>query len=188
MGDSVTPEDPGTPWQRWLLFGALVAFALHNAVSHVQERNTPAKVPVGAAAPAGSVKLLSGDQASLTPVEGEVLLLDFWATWCKPCVRSMPELLAVDRRLEDRSFRMLLINQDFGADDREDLVRQFARAHAVEGLPVAIDKGSAAMAWGVSRLPTTVIIDPEGIVRHRWTGAEDADTVVDLVEALLDRR
>ena len=178
-------EDPGTPWQRWLLFAVLVSFALYNAVTYVQERNTPAKVPIGAAAPAGSIKLLSGDTVSLTPAAGEVLLIDFWATWCKPCVRSMPELLAVDRRLEDKPFRMVLINQDFGADDRRQLVRSFARSHAIEGLPVAIDKGPAAIAWGVSRLPTTVIIDARGVVRHRWTGAEDADTVVGLVEALL---
>ena len=183
--DVAVDQDPGAPWQRWLLFAVLVSFALYNAVSYVEDARIPVKVPVGAPAPAGEVRLLSGVSAGLTPAPGEVLLIDFWATWCKPCVRSMPELAAVDRILEDERFRMVLVNQDFGADDREALVRQFARAHAIEGLPVAVDKGSAAMAWGVTRLPTTVIIDPQGVVRHRWTGVEDAQTIVALVRALL---
>ncbi len=184
MDDSVDPT-PGAPWQRWALFAVLVSFALYNAVSYVEERQRPAKVAIGAKAPAGSVPLLAGGEVSLTPAPGEVLLIDFWATWCKPCVRSMPELLAVDRRLEDKPFRMVLVNQDFGADARRDLVRSFARSHAIEGLPVAIDKGGAALSWGVSRLPTTIIIDASGVVRHRWTGAQDADTVVRLVQQLL---
>ena len=183
--DSNRSTDPGAPWQRWLVFVVLVSFALYNVVGYVQEGRTPPKVPVGAQAPEVTTTLIRGGKVSLTPAAGEVLLLDFWATWCKPCVRSMPELLAVDRRLEDKPFRMVLINQDFGADGREELIRNFARSHAIEGLPVAIDKGPAAHAWGVSRLPTTVIIDSSGVVRHRWTGAEDADTVVSLVEALL---
>ena len=171
-------------WRRWGLFAVLAAFALYNAVTYVEVRRTPSKIAVGAQAPALRVPLVSGGTASLIPESGEVVLLDFWATWCKPCVRSMPELKEVARRLSGENVRMVLVNQDFGADDRGGLVSRFVAAHGLTDLPVALDSGVAATTWGVSALPFTVLIDGQGVVRHQWTGAESADAMVDLVRAL----
>lgn len=185
MDASVAPEGG---WRRWGLFAVLAAFALYNAVTYVDVRRNPSKVPLGAQAPALRIPGISGDGASLTSQSGEVVLLDFWATWCKPCVRSMPELKEVDRRLSGEDFRMVLVNQDFGADDRRALVARFANAHGVDGLPMALDPGVAATTWGVSALPFTVLIDGQGVVRHQWTGAVDADTMTDLVRALIKAR
>ena len=183
MGEPVTDER--TPWARWALFMVLVAFALYNAVTHVRGRGGKAKVAVGAPAPEVAVPLLSGGKAYLSPVDGEVVMLDFWATWCRPCVKSMPKLLEVNRRLRGRPFRLVLVNQDFGGGDRLKLLQEFPRAHGVQGMSVAVDPGDAAIAWGVQRLPYLVIIDGRGVVRHQWTGGVDADSIVDMVDALV---
>ncbi len=185
MGAPVAPEGG---WRRWGLFGVLVAFALYKAVAYVDVRRNPSKVALGAQAPALRIPLISGGGVSLTSESGEVVLLDFWASWCKPCVRSMPELKEVARRLSGEGFRMVLVNQDFGADERRDLVARFAEAHGVADLPMALDPGVAATTWGVSALPFTVLIDGEGVVRHQWTGAERADVMTDLVRALTKDR
>ena len=114
----------------------------------------------------------------------KVVVIDFWATWCTPCVKSMPDLGEVGRKFEGRPLRVVLVNQDFNAADRRSLLQHFMSSKNID-LPVAIDNGKAQWAYRVERLPYTFLIDKDGIIRHRWTGPANAETLSRLIEELL---
>lgn len=125
------------------------------------------------AAPAASWKTLSGDSVSLQSMRGKVVLLDFWATWCKPCVKSMPELDAMYRDYQKLGLVVVGVSVDQG-EDREKKVKKFLDKKPV-GYPIVVDDEAAATweAFNVAALPTLYLIDRDGRILDRWTGVVD---------------
>lgn len=128
-------------------------------------------------APAASWKTLSGDSVSLQSMRGKVVLLDFWATWCKPCVKSMPELDAIYRDYQRLGLMVVGISVDQGKD-REKKVKKFLDKKPV-GYPIVVDGDSNASweAFDVAALPTLYLIDRDGRILDRWTGIVDMTAV-----------
>jgi thiol-disulfide isomerase/thioredoxin len=122
------------------------------------------------------VKTLAGAPAPLAAYRGKPVVLNFWATWCIPCVAELPEL---DKLAASGGITVLAVSADRrGAD----LVNPFLAKHAISHLTVLLDPGSDAVhAANVAGFPTTLILDGAGRVRGRlegpaaWSGA--ADTV-----------
>ena len=130
---------------------------------------------------------LTGDSITIA-MPGRVTLVDFWATWCKPCVKSMPELDALYREFRGQGLVAVGIAIDTGKD-REKKVRKFVEKCGAR-YPVAIDRehDAAWEAYRVKVLPTIFLIDGEGTIVRRWTGVVDMNDVRASVEALLQGR
>jgi thiol-disulfide isomerase/thioredoxin len=115
-------------------------------------------------------------------MRGSVVLLDFWATWCKPCVKSMPELDAMYRDYQKLGLVVVGVSVDQG-DDRVKKVTKFLDKKPV-GYPIVIDgEGNASWeAFQVAALPTLYLIDREGRIVERWTGIVDMQAVRNSVD------
>jgi len=127
---------------------------------------------------------LSGGAVRLSDAAGKVRVVDFWATWCDPCVEQMPFL---DRLQRDHGARGLAV---FGVavDEEREAVRAFL-ARTPVGFPVLFDPGGQALAGQleITRLPTTVVVDRRGVVRdvHLGYGPGDGERLEQEVLRLL---
>lgn len=136
-------------------------------------------------APAASWKTMSGESISLESLRGKVVLLDFWATWCKPCVKSMPELDTLYRDYQKSGLVVVGVSVDQG-EDRVKKVTRFLDKKPV-GYPIVVDGDSNASweAFGVAVLPTLFLIDRDGRVVDRWTGLVDIVAVRGTVDRVI---
>ncbi len=106
-----------------------------------------------------------------TGFRGQVLLVDFWASWCEPCKASMPYYKALHTRLADRGFEIVAINVD---EDRA-LGQRFATELALP-FPVVWDKGhTIAERYPIPTMPTALLVDREGVIRHVHPGFREGD-------------
>lgn len=109
---------------------------------------------------------LGGKQQSLSQYRGKVVLVNFWATWCKPCTTEMPAMQAVYDKLQDRGFVVLAVNE---LED-EQKVREHIRQHG-HTFPVLLDRDNkVANQFGVFGLPVSVFIDEKGVVQEYIKG------------------
>jgi len=126
---------------------------------------------------------LQDREHSLSDYRGKVVLVNFWASWCPPCVQEMPDLVRLQQRLADRPFQVLAL--DVG--EKKYRVRKFVKLISFD-LPVLLDTASETFnAWQVETLPTTFLIGTDGRIRYRALGDpdwNDPDTIA-VVEALL---
>ncbi len=115
--------------------------------------------------------LADGSVRKLADYAGQGVVLNFWATWCVPCVAEMPALAALARLVRDARVVVLPLSSDRGGAGA---VERFYRERAIEGLPVLLDpRGEAARALGARGIPTTLLIDGRGRERGRLEGAAD---------------
>ncbi len=129
------------------------------------------------------VHLADGSTLPLGGLRGRVVVLDFWASWCAPCVHELPQLQALLERLRPRGLAAIAINADEAAET--------ARA-AAEGLgltlPVGLYSRALDDAFEVRSLPTVVLLDRDGRVRDRWNGYQPGleRAIAARAEAVLD--
>jgi thiol-disulfide isomerase/thioredoxin len=124
----------------------------------------------GGAAPALALRDLAGREHRLADYRGKVVVVNFWATWCEPCVREMPSLERLQARMGGR-VAVLAVNYAEG----EGRIGDFLAKHPA-ALTVLLDRDTAvAKAWMARVLPTTFIVDPSGRVRYSAIGEIDAD-------------
>lgn len=123
---------------------------------------------------------LSGEAVSLDSLQGKVVLLDFWGTWCGPCVESVPELRELHKKYaSEPSFVLIGISSD-----RDDKVwREFTEKNKMTWAQYRDKDGKILRAFRISAFPTYVIIDHEGIIRHRsvgmtWSRAASLDSEI----------
>jgi thiol-disulfide isomerase/thioredoxin len=110
----------------------------------------------------------------LSEFRGHGMVLNFWATWCAPCVAEMPSLAALSRTLAPADIAVLPLSSDHGGAVA---VQAFFARHAIAGLPVLLDpQGAAARTFGAEGIPTSVIIDKQGRAQARLEGSADWST------------
>lgn len=109
---------------------------------------------------------LEGKQQSLSQYRGKVVLVNFWATWCKPCTTEMPAMQTTYDRLRDKGFVVLAINElEDDAKVREH-IKQYGHT-----FPVLMDRDNkVANQFGVFGLPVSVFIDEKGVVQEYIKG------------------
>jgi thioredoxin-like negative regulator of GroEL len=130
-------------------------------------------------APDFSIVTADGEHITLEDLRGKVVMLDFWGTWCPPCVESVPSLRTLNKRYTKGAFVMIGVN----CNDEEEKWRAFTADNKMIW-PQARDKDYRIQrAFQVNRFPTYILIDHEGIVRFRSTGMS-WDRAADLDQAI----
>jgi thiol-disulfide isomerase/thioredoxin len=138
---------------------------------------------VGKPAPAFSLPVVANgasgqSSVALTDLKGNAVILDFWATWCGPCRMEAPIVNGVANRFRDKGVTVLGIN----TGERAGLGGPWARAHHID-YPIAFDgDGEAASVYGVSSMPTLVVISRTGQVIAVREGMTDADELEGLLK------
>jgi len=133
-------------------------------------------------APDFSLPALDGGAQNLRDYRGQVVVLNFWASWCGPCRAEMPDLQAVYSELRGRGFVVLGLNQSEPRDRVEGFAREFGLT-----FPILLDESrSVARQYGVRALPTTFMIDGGGVIRELIVGGPLTRTAIHRqVEGLL---
>ncbi|GMU38636.1 MAG: TlpA family protein disulfide reductase [Phycisphaerae bacterium] len=123
------------------------------------------RLSVGDPAPAWELEDLSGTKRSLAEFKGKVVLLDFWATWCKPCLMAAPDLEKIHAKYKDKAFVLLGVNVENDPAPAKRMLAEKATgyAHVLKAAELMRD-------YRVSSLPGFVIISPDGRIAHRQTG------------------
>lgn len=132
-------------------------------------------------APALSLRDLAGKTVNLKDYRGKVVLVDFWATFCAPCVKSMPKL----QKLQDQHAAKGLVVLGVATDEEgEKVVRPFVAKTKVT-YPILIDNAAAWKAYGVETLPALFLVDRNGQIVKRFGGGTDHKTIEAEVARLL---
>jgi len=150
--------------------------AAHEPVLDLFERAGVSELKAGQRAPAVHLESFSGGRASLADWKGALVVLNFWATWCTPCMLEMPTLESLWRQYRERRLVVIGISVDVGAP-RHVIAPYLSNLGLT--FPVLLDPDMrTAQAWRVTALPATFIIGPEGDVvgmaigPREWDGAE----------------
>jgi len=117
-------------------------------------------------APDFTLPAMSGDSVSLSDLRGQVVLINFWATWCGPCRQEMPLLDALYQRYSRLGFTLLGVNVEKNSQDAADWL-----ADRPVSFPVLFDsKSQVSQLYKVNAMPSTVLVDREGNVRYLHHG------------------
>jgi cytochrome c biogenesis protein CcmG/thiol:disulfide interchange protein DsbE len=122
-----------------------------------------------------------GPSWALEDQRGSVVLLNFWATWCPPCRRETPDLVALSQTYGPRGLRVAGISMD---DEPASVVPAFVNKYHVP-YPMLVPDRTFALAGSIESLPTTFLLDRQGRVARVYMGARSADEIAPDIERLL---
>ena len=108
-------------------------------------------------------------KVTLSSFRGKTVVLNFWATWCPPCVEEMPSLVQMQQRLKDKNVVVIAVSVDVDGD----AYHKFLKDYHVDLLTVRDPDHKSAELYGTFKYPETYIIDASGIVRRKFLGAVD---------------
>jgi peroxiredoxin len=130
-----------------------------------------------------TLKSLAGDNIRLADLKGQVVLINFWASWCGPCRQEMPVLDRLHQRYRDTGFAVLGVNVEGEVAPARDLAQKTGVT-----FPVLIDAGQQiSKLYDLKAMPSTVVVDRDGRVRyvHRGYKPGDEEKYVQVVKELL---
>ena len=105
----------------------------------------------------------------LNQYRGQIVVLNFWATWCPPCVEEMPSLVEMQRRMKAKGVTVVAVSIDVD----ENAYKLFLKQHGVDLLTVRDPKQKVPVLYGTTGWPETFIIDRKGVMRRKFIGAVD---------------
>jgi len=136
-------------------------------VTGCASESEPSEARVGGVAPDFQLDTLDGQTITLSDLRGKPVLINFWASWCGPCVSEMPYLQEIYKEWSGRGIELLAIN--IGEDSST--VKGFMQKHNLS-LPVLLDTQKAvARRYNIAGIPTTFFLDKDGIIQEKIIGA-----------------
>jgi cytochrome c biogenesis protein CcmG/thiol:disulfide interchange protein DsbE len=109
------------------------------------------------------------EHVQLSQLRGQVVVLNFWATWCSPCIRELPSLLELQRRMKSKGVTVLAVSVDVD----EKAYQQFVKDHNLNLLTVRDPSGKTNALYGTFKFPETYVIDRKGVLQRKFVGAVD---------------
>lgn len=163
-----------------VLLAGLIAVVL--SVGFGRDPRIVPSVHMDRPAPPLAGETLEGDRFDRTDHAGDIIVVNFWASWCSACKREHPDLIAAATRLRPYPVQFVGVNfQDTVADARAALAEMGAYPY-----PSVVDpNGAVGVDWGIFGIPETFVVDPQGRVRAKVTGAVTQDWLLDVVGMLL---
>lgn len=127
---------------------------------------------------------LKGKVHKLEMFQGKVLLINFWASWCPPCIREMPALKRLEERMAGKPFAIVAIN----VSEKKYKVRKFVKLIDLRLKVLLDEKGETFKAWGNDVLPTSFLLDPAGRIAYIGVGPLewDGEDVISTIESMLN--
>jgi thiol-disulfide isomerase/thioredoxin len=141
------------------------------AANGLHAEGTPS---VGSRAPDFTLKDVSGNDVKLSSLRGKVVVIDFWASWCKPCLKELPALdvLAMKYTAAEKDVVFLAINIDNEKENGEDVLKDLGIKHVT----VLWDQQKEVPGlYQPPTMPTTFVVDKKGIIRHVNEGYKSGD-------------
>jgi thiol-disulfide isomerase/thioredoxin len=138
----------------------------------------------GSEAPDFSLERLGGGKTSLSSLQGKVVFVNFWATWCGPCRIEMPSMERLYNQMSKDHFEILAVD----LREAEETVAQFAKDLNLS-FPVLLDsQGTTGAIYVVQSIPTTFLVNKEGHLIGRLIGSRewDTDSFINLLETLIE--
>jgi len=133
------------------------------------------------------LKNISGQNRDLQTYKGKVILVNFWASWCPPCVHEMPSMQLLENKYKSKGFQIIAVNM---AEDSE-TIKQFLKSKVKVDFKIWLDSSGVALkAWKVFAFPTSYLLDKKGRIRYAVYGAIDwtSADVFKKVELLLKEK
>jgi cytochrome c biogenesis protein CcmG, thiol:disulfide interchange protein DsbE len=158
------------------LFCLIVLSCVLLTLSGCYSGSRPARI--GTAAPDFTVRD-SARTVTLSQLKGQVVVLNFWATWCPPCIEEMPSLVQMQERMKAKGVTVLAVSVDVDQSNYQ----RFLRDHNVDLLSVRDADQKSNALYGTFKFPETYVIDRNGVVRRKFIGAVDW-TEPDVIEYL----
>lgn len=131
-------------------------------------------------APALSLPGLDGRPVSLADFKGKVVLLDFWATWCDPCVAELPDLKRLHNDYKEKGFSVLGVS----LDEELEAVPRFVRENKVP-YPIMLNGSEPPPDYPLPGIPTAFLIDRNGLIVEKYFGPKSYDRLSRDVEKVL---
>ncbi len=127
-----------------------------------------------------SLEDLSGKTVSLSDFKGQVVLIDFWATWCDPCIDELPDLIRLYKKFKDRGFSIVGI----AVGDEKGSVVEFAKDNRIP-YPLLLEGDDPVEGYPVPGVPAAYLIDRTGLIVGQYFGPKSFAVLVADVQKLL---
>jgi len=137
-------------------------------------------------APDFSLQDLKGKTLSLADLKGKAVILDFWATWCGPCRRGIPDLNAIYKKYKAKGATVVGIALDEGGKD--EILKGMKKHKLAIAYPVLIGNKEVTVKYGgINAIPATFILDKEGNIAVSYVGLQEKKTFTDELDKLLKK-
>ncbi len=157
--------------RRWVVQATIIIGVTLMGVQAISDGVKVQRLPgIGVQAPAFSLDTASGEPVTLASYKNQIVIVNFWASWCPPCRAEMPSLQTMHDRYKMQGVTVLAVNMTATESSAKQAVTFMANGNFT--MPLALDtQGKTMEAYRIRAYPTTVIIDQTGIVQHIFEGA-----------------